>query len=144
MHIKQFDNDTDREISENKCENPGESTLSSDIEEDDLDNQLEVQHLDQERCGKTIQTTRVPLPKKRSRAETVIARTSLPNLRHPARAIAPQLLKRESQPSTYHAILMLYPPRRSHFPRLVETRMFLNQSLVEITRFLNTKRRLLR
>jgi len=93
--MKQFAYDTDREISENKSENPGESTLSSDIEEDDLDNQPEFQQLDQERCDKTIQTTRIPLPKKRSRADTVIARTSLPNLRHPARAIAPPLLKRE-------------------------------------------------
>jgi hypothetical protein len=35
----------------------------------------------------------VPPPKKRSRADTVIARAPLPNLRHPARAIAPPLLK---------------------------------------------------
>jgi len=68
--------------------------LTSDIEEDDLDNQ-EVLHLDQSRRDKTIRTTRVPPPKKRSRAETVIARTSLPNLRHPAGAIAPPLLKRQ-------------------------------------------------
>jgi len=31
----------------------------------------------------------------RARADTVIARTSLPNLRHPARAMAPPLLKRQ-------------------------------------------------
>jgi len=43
-----------------------------------------------------------------------------------------------SQPSTYHASLMLY--RCSHFPRPVETTMFLNQRPVEITTFLNTKR----
>jgi len=35
----------------------------------------------------------VPLPKKWSCADTVIAHTSLPNLRHPAGAIAPPLLK---------------------------------------------------
>jgi len=91
--MKQDDDDTDREISQNESEDPGVSSCSSDIEEDDLDNQLEVQHLDKARCDMTIRTTRVPLPKKRSRADTVIAHTSLPNLWHPARAIAPPLLK---------------------------------------------------
>jgi hypothetical protein len=37
----------------------------------------------------------VPPPKKQSRADTVIARTPLPNLRHPTGAIAPPLLKRQ-------------------------------------------------
>jgi len=94
--MTQDDNDTDREISENESEDLGQSTLSSDIEEDDLDNQQEVVHLDQARRDKTIRTTRVPPPKKRSRADTVIARTSLPNLRHPAGAMAPPLLKRQT------------------------------------------------
>jgi len=93
--MMQDDNDTNWEISENECEDLGESTLSSDIEEDDLDNQQEVLHQDQARCDKTIQTTRVPPPRKRSRADTVIARYSLPNLRHPAGAMAPPLLKRQ-------------------------------------------------
>jgi len=92
---KQDDNDTDREIGENEREDPGESTLSSDNEEDNLDNQQEVLHLDQARRDKTIRTPRVPLPKKRRHADTVIARTSLPNLQHPAGAIAPPLLKRQ-------------------------------------------------
>jgi len=95
LHMKQDDDDTDREISENESENPGESTLSADIEEDDLDNQQEVLHLDHAHIDETIQTTRVPLPTKRSRADTVIARTSLPHLWHPAGAIAPQFLKRQ-------------------------------------------------
>jgi len=93
--MKQDDDDSDWELSKDKSEDPGESTLSSDIEEDDLDNQQEVLPLDQARRDKSIRTTRVPLPKKRSRADTVIARTSLPNLRRPARAIAPPLLKRQ-------------------------------------------------
>jgi hypothetical protein len=93
---KQDDNHNNREISKNESEDPGESTLSSDIKVDDLDNQQqEVLHLDQARRDKTLRTTRVPPPKKRSRADTVIARTSLPNLRHPAGAIAPPLLKRQ-------------------------------------------------
>jgi len=45
----------------------------------------------------------------------------------------------KSQRSTYSTWLTLYLPRRSGFPRLVETRAFLNQKLVEITTFLNTK-----
>jgi len=93
--MKQDDNDTDREISENESEDLGESTLSSDIEEDDLDNQQEVLNQDQARRDKTIRTTRAPPPKKRSRADTVIAHTSLPNLRHQARAMAAPLLKRQ-------------------------------------------------
>jgi len=93
--VMQDDNDTDREISENESQDIRESTLSCNIEEDDLDSQQEVQHLDHARCDETIRTTRVPPPKKRSRADTVIARTSLPNLRHPARAIAPSLLRRQ-------------------------------------------------
>jgi len=93
--MKQDENDTDREIGENESEDLGVSTLSSDIEEDDLDNQQEVLHQDQACRDKTIRTTRVPPPKKRSRADTVIARTSLPNLRHPTGAMAPPLLKRQ-------------------------------------------------
>ena len=79
--MKQDDDDTDREeISDDKSEVLGESTLLSDIEEDDLDNRQEVLHLDQARHDKIIRTTRVPQPKKRNCANTVIARTSLPNL----------------------------------------------------------------
>jgi len=86
--MKQDDDDTDQEISNDKSEYLGESTLLSDIEEDDLDNWQVVQHLDQARRDKTIRTTRVPLPKKRSCAITVIAHTPLP-----VGAIAPPLLK---------------------------------------------------
>jgi len=93
--MKQDDNDTDREISENESEDFGESTLSSDIEEDNFNNQQEVLHPDQARRDKTIRTTVVPPPKKRSHADTVIGHTSLPNLPHPAGAMAPPLLKRQ-------------------------------------------------
>jgi hypothetical protein len=41
---KQDDDNTDPEISENQCEDVGESTLLFDIEEDNLDNQQEVLH----------------------------------------------------------------------------------------------------
>jgi hypothetical protein len=93
--MKPDNNDMDWEISESESEDLRESTLSSDIEEDDLDNQQEVLHLDQACSDKTIRTTRVPPRKERSRADTVIARTSLPNLRHPTGAMPPPLLKRE-------------------------------------------------
>jgi hypothetical protein len=87
------DNDTDQEISENESEDLGEFSSSSNIQDDNLDTLQGVLHLDQAHRDKTIRTTRVPLAKKRSRADTVIARTSLPNLRHPAGAMAPPLLK---------------------------------------------------
>jgi hypothetical protein len=93
--MKHNDNNTDREIIENESQGLGESTLSSDIEEDDFNNQQEVLHVVQARPDKTIQTTRVPPPKKRSHADTVIARTSLPNMRHPAGAMAPPVLNRQ-------------------------------------------------
>jgi hypothetical protein len=96
--MKQDDNNTDPEIIKNEREDLGESTLSSDIEEDDLDNQQEVPHRDQARHDKTIRTTLVPPPKKRSRADTLIACTSLPNLRHPAGAMAPPLLNCQKSP----------------------------------------------
>ena len=55
IRMKQDDDDTDREeISDDESEVLGESILSSDIEEDDLDNQKEVLHLDQVRHNKII------------------------------------------------------------------------------------------
>jgi len=88
--MKHDDDHTDWEISNDESKNLEESTSSSDIKEDDLDNRHVVLHLDQVRCDKTIRTTRVPLPKKRSHADTVIARTPLP-----VSAIAPPWLKRQ-------------------------------------------------
>jgi hypothetical protein len=89
------DDETDQEIGDDESEDTGESTLSSDIEEDDLDHQQEVLHLGQARRDKSLRTTRVPLPKKRSRADTVIARPPLPNSRNLPAAMAPPLLKRQ-------------------------------------------------
>ena len=91
--MTQDDDYTDREISHDNSEDHAESTLSSDIEDDDFDNQQDVLYLDQAQSVETLHTTGVPLPKKRSRADTAIARTSLPHLQHPAGAIAPPLLK---------------------------------------------------
>ena len=91
--MKQDDDDIDREISNDKSEDFGEFTLSSNIEVDDLDKRQEVLHPDQARHDETIRTTRVPLPKKRSSANIVIANTPLPNPRHLVGAIAAPLLK---------------------------------------------------
>jgi len=93
--IKQDNEGSDREISKAKrSHDPGESTLSSDIEEDDLANQHEIVYLVQARRDKTIWTRRVPPPKKWNHADTVIAHSSLPNLQHPVGAIAPLFLNR--------------------------------------------------
>jgi hypothetical protein len=78
--MKEDDSNNDWEISGNENEDLRRSTLSSDIKEDDLDIQQQVPHLDQMCHDNTIQTSRVPPPKKWSRVDTVIARTSLPNL----------------------------------------------------------------
>jgi len=143
--MKQNDNNIDwEEISDNDSEDAGESTLSSKIEEDNLDNQQAVPRLDQVCGDKIIPTTRVPLPKKWNCADTVIARTSLPNLRYPAGPWHHHCFNANSQPSTYHASLKLYPTRCSCFPRVVVAIVFLNQRPVEITTVLNTTRLLLR
>jgi len=89
------DDETDQDISDDDSEDTGESTLSSDIEEDDFDHQQEVLHLGQARRDKSLRTTRVPLPKKRSRADTVMARPPIPNSRNLPAAMAPPLLKRQ-------------------------------------------------
>jgi hypothetical protein len=58
-----------------------------------LDHQQEVLHLGQARQDKSLSTTRDPLPKKPSRAGTVIARPPLPNSRNLHAAMAPPLLE---------------------------------------------------
>jgi len=91
--MQEDDDDTDRETSDDDIEAPRESTLSWNIKEDDLDTQQEVLHLDQAHHDKTLWTTRDPLWKTQNCADTFIAHTWFPNLRHPAGAIAAPLLK---------------------------------------------------
>jgi hypothetical protein len=74
------DDDTDCKISNDTIDSPGQSTLSSNIEEHYLDIRHEILHLDQTRCDEKKGTTRVPLRKKRSCADSVMVCTSLPNL----------------------------------------------------------------
>jgi len=93
------DDDTDQDIgdseSDGESEDTGESTSSSDLEEEDLDHQQEVLLPGQVRQDKRLRTTRVPLPKKRSRGDTVNARPLLPNSQKPPGSMAPPLLKRQ-------------------------------------------------
>jgi hypothetical protein len=93
--INQYDHDPDREISNDKSEYPGKSTLSSNIEEDDVDIGQEVLHPEQAHRDKAMRATSVLQSKKCSRVDTVIARPPLPNLRHSVAAIAPPSLKRQ-------------------------------------------------
>jgi hypothetical protein len=104
IRSKEDHDDTDWEIIGDESEDPEESTSSSDIEEDDYDDQQEVRHLEQVRRNKTIPTSRVLLPNIQSRPDTVIARTSLANLRSPSAAITPPVFK--SQQSTINILLV--------------------------------------
>jgi hypothetical protein len=139
---KQHHNDADQAISEIESEDQGESTLSSNIEESDLDNQQEVLHLDLTRRDNTIPTTRVPLLKKWSSADNLIARISLPTLRHPAGAFAPPLLKRQNSTINILRESDVVPAQVLPLPKTGGNQIFLNQRPAEITRFHNTKRRL--
>jgi len=89
--MKQNDN-TNQEISDNTSENTGESTWPADNKEDDLHYEQEVVHLGEVRWDKSLQTTRIPLPKKESCTDTFIAHPPLPNSRNPAETMAPELL----------------------------------------------------
>jgi len=141
------DDETDQENGEDDSDDTGESTLSSDIEEDDLDHQPVVLHLGQARRDKSLRTTRVPLPKKWSRADTVIARPTLPISRNLPVAMAPPVLKRQKSALLNKSSESDRAPSARHwcFPTsLVETRIFHNPRPVVIRTFPNTKRLLLR
>jgi len=95
------DDDTYCEVRHDETEEPGESTLSSDIEVDNLDNQQQVLYLYPVPHYETLWTTRVPLLKTQRHAATMIARTPLADLRHPPRAIALPLIKLQRQSWSY-------------------------------------------
>jgi hypothetical protein len=71
--------DTDQELGDKQIEDHGDFTLSSNLEEDHLEDQQVVHLLGQACRDKSLQTTRVSLPKKQSRADTVIAHPPLPH-----------------------------------------------------------------
>jgi len=83
------------EIGDYMNKDPWESTLSSDIEEDDFDHQQKVLLLGPARRDKSLQNTKVRLPKNRNHSDTVIAHPLLPNSWNPAGAMEPPLLKRQ-------------------------------------------------
>jgi len=143
--LKQGD-DTDQELSDDESENHRESTLSSDIEEDYLDQQKEVLLLAQVCQDKSLRTTRVPLPMNERLADAGIARPPLPNSQNSAGQWHHHCSKAKSQPSStyYLSLTMHHPPRRCCYACLVETRMFHNPRPVQIRTFPNTKRLLLR
>jgi len=87
------DDETDQEIGDHKSEDTGASTLSSNLEDDDLDDQLKVLYLGQVRRDKSLHTSGVPLPKKRSPTDTVIACPPCSNSRNVPSAIAPPVLE---------------------------------------------------
>jgi len=90
--IKQ-DDYTDLQLSEDKSEDPRESTRSSDIQEEDFDQHQVVLLLGQVRQVKSLLTTSVPPPKKRSHADPVIARPLLPHSWNSAGEMPLPLLK---------------------------------------------------
>jgi len=90
------DDGTDQQIGYEDCEDTRESTLSSNIEEDNLVHQPEVLHLGQARWDKSVPSTRVPLPKTRTRADTVMARPPLTNTRNKSAPMALPLLQRQN------------------------------------------------
>ena len=89
------DDVTDQESSDDDSKDSGKSAQLSDIEEDNLDQQQEVLHLGQAHRDKPLHTTRVPLPKKQSHADTVIVHPPLPNSQNLPVAMAPPLLQGE-------------------------------------------------
>jgi len=90
--MKQYDNNN-QEIGDAQSWETERSTISSNIAEDDCDRHLKELLLGQVRWNKSLSTIIVPLPKKWSHTDTVIACPLLPNSRNPPRAMAPPLLK---------------------------------------------------
>jgi len=115
------DDDSDQDIGDDKSKgesaDTGESTLSTDINEDKLNHQQEVLLLGQAHRNKWLRTTQVPLPKIGSRANTVIACPPLPNSWKPPGSMAPPQLKCQKSalpnksPESDHAPSALALPR---------------------------------
>jgi len=90
--------------------------LSSETEEHNLDDQQEVLEQVQVRHDRTLQASRVALAKKWNRADTVIASTSLPNLRYPAGAIPPPLLKWQNSTINIFHVTDIVPAQEIRLP----------------------------
>jgi hypothetical protein len=70
--------------------------VSSTIKDDDLDHKQEILHLDRARHDKSLHTIRVPLPKQRSSADSVIARLPHSISQHPPGATPPLVKHQKS------------------------------------------------
>jgi len=138
---------TDQEIGDGDSEDTGESTLSSHIEDDDLEHQQEVLHLGQEHWDKSLRTTKIPLPR-----NGAVPKLSLHSLlvQHPEiylRRWHYQCTNAKCHPSSmnYTCLTVHLPPGLMCFPTSpVETRIFQNPRPVVIRTFPNTKRLVLR
>jgi len=92
--IKQ-DYDTDQEISDGDSQDIRESTISSNINEANLNCQEEFPLLGQVCLDMLLHTTMFPLPMEFSQADTLIACPPLPNSQNPPGVMAPWMLKRQ-------------------------------------------------
>jgi hypothetical protein len=88
-----LNDDTDQEIGDVAKEDTVESTILSNIQADNLDHQQEVPRLGLVHWDKSLPTTRVPLLKKWSRADTVLECPPFPNTRNLPTAMSPPLFK---------------------------------------------------
>jgi len=75
--VRKDDDETDWQISDDDSEGTGVSTLSSDIDEDDLEIQQLVRHVEQAHSDKTSTTIRIPLLKQPSPIENTEVSTFL-------------------------------------------------------------------
>jgi len=149
ISVLKKDDDTNPEIVDDDSKDPGESTLSSVIEEDELDHHQVVLLLGRARQDMLLSVTWVPQPKKRSCTDTVIAHPPLPNSQIPEIQLGQwhhHCSSAKIQPSStnYQSLIVHHPPRRCRYARPVETRMFHNPRPVEIRMFPNTTRLLKR
>jgi hypothetical protein len=105
-----------------------------------MNNLPDVLHLEQKRRDETIPTTRVPLPNTMSHVDSVISCSLLPNLRHPAGAIAPPYLKRQQSNINILRKYDIVPAQPLPLPMAGGDQNVPQKRPAEITTFLNTKR----
>jgi hypothetical protein len=119
------DDDTDQDINddeiEGESEDTRETTISSDIKEDNLDHQQQVLLPGHACRDKYLRNTRVPLPKTRSRADTVIACPLLSHSPKPPGSMAPPLLKCQKSALLNKSSKSDYAPSAQALPQSVSS-----------------------
>jgi len=93
LSILKHNDNSDKDIYDDKSGDPEEFTSSSDTEADNVNHKQQVLVLGQVHLDEALQNTMRPLRKKWSHADSAIVRPPLPNLHNPAGAIPPPLLK---------------------------------------------------